>query len=294
MRGGLGLAAAGAVLVMSLAGCRSGGSSPSAASLEAQPSVTATLTWVQRDCLAAAAAMNDVAGPLERQDAAGVVAAGRLAETNGSLVNESVAQSGSDAEIPHVAEYAGAVLMQIVGMGEYAVAYEDGKTSWSLVTGEDDTLVSDFKSLESACSAAGAAIGGGDSQPAGTAAPGTAASRRPSTSSQSQASDPYSVGCPASGQLLVAWNAAPAAVRDSWISGLTPTRFTGTECWHQWVVSNPVVQANGTVIFTDTNGRLAVLPESQLSEFDAAVCGVPGIGAAWSGPAGPANCSQAG
>lgn len=281
MKAGLGLSVASAVVVAALAGCASGGAPPTAASLQAQPSATATLTWVQRDCLAATTALNDVAGPLERQDAAGVVAAGRLAQTEDPVVNESVAQAGGDAEIPMVAEYAGAVLMQIVAMGEYAASYEDGGTSWSLVTGEDGTLVADFKSLESECSAAGVTIGGDDSQPAATAVPSAAPSS-------------YSVGCPTSDQLLAAWNAAPASVRDSWVSGLTPTGFTGTQCWSQWVVSNPVVQANGTVIFTDTNGQLAVFPESDLSEFDTAVCGVAGIGAAWGGPAGPAVCSQTG
>lgn len=48
------------------------------------------------------------------------------------------------------------------------------------------------------------------------------------------------------------------------------------------------MQANGTVIFTDTSGQLSLLPESELSEFSAAICGTPGIGAVWGGPLGPA------
>jgi hypothetical protein len=246
------------------------------------------LTAAQRDCEAATAALDDVAGPLAQKDAAGMVTASRLAE-----VNESIVGTGSDVtEYPDVVLYAQTVLSEIVAIGADATAYEDSLASWSVVTEAEVRLVSSFKSLESACSAAGATISG--SQPAATPVRSTAASAQQSAYSPSLAPSPYSVGCPTSDQLLAAWNAAPASVRDSWVAGLTPTGFTGTECWHEWVVSNPVVQANGTVIFTDANGQLDVLPESELSEFDAAVCGVPSIGAAWSGPAGPANCSQAG
>jgi hypothetical protein len=47
------------------------------------------------------------------------------------------------------------------------------------------------------------------------------------------------------------------------------TGFFSTECWHQWVVTNPVMQGNGPVIFTDASGRLAVFPATDLREFDA-------------------------
>lgn len=281
MRAGLGLAAAGAVVVAALAGCGSGGSpltaaTPApAASGQAQPSAVPSSLLAQRDCGFAAYVLNSVAGPLEKQDAAGVVAAAELAQHDNSIVG-----TGSDlVEYPNVVLYAKTVLSEVVTIGNNAVAYEQSGASWSVVTSAEPALADSFKSLESACSAAGVTIDG--SQAAVTPAP-------------SITSNPYSAGCPTSDQLLAAWNAAPASARDSWVTGLTPTGFTGTQCWHQWVVSNPVVQANGTVIFTDVNGQIAVFPASELSEFDAAVCGVPGIGLVWSGPAGPANCSQSG
>lgn len=275
MRGGLGLAAAGAVLVSALTGCIPGGSVLSAASLKAQPSAKATLTWAQRDCLAATAALNDVAGPLERHDAAGVVAAGRLAQTNEAIVRASTVDNGTNvAKYAAVAEYAGTVLAEIVIIAHNATAYEQSEATWSLVIVGKAALASAFNSLEPYCSAVGVTSGTASAQPSSYPAP-------------------YSVGCPTSGQLLAEWNAAPASVRDAWVE-LTPTGFTDTECWHQWVVSNPVVQANGTVIFTHAGGQLSVFPESELSEFDAAICGAPGIGKAWSGPAGPASCPQSG
>ena len=108
--------------------------------------------------------------------------------------------------------------------------------------------------------------------------------------SWSPSADPYSTGCPTSSQLLAAWNAAPASFRASWTT-LTVTGFFSTECWHQWVVTNPVMQGNGPVIFTDASGRLTVFPATDLREFDAAVCGVAGAPSDWSGGAGPATCS---
>lgn len=47
---------------------------------------------------------------------------------------------------------------------------------------------------------------------------------------------------------------------------MTPTRLSGTECRHQWVVTSPAIQANGLVVFTDTRGQLSLLPETDLSE----------------------------
>jgi hypothetical protein len=278
MKAGLGLAA-GAVVVATLAGCGSGGAPLTAASLRAKPSATATLTWVQRDCLAATAAMNDVAGPLERQDAAGVVAAGRLARTEESVVGESEVGSGSTiTEYPYVVESADAVLGEIVIIANDAAANEDYGMSWSAVTEGGVALASTFRSLEAYCSAAGVTIGG--SQPAVRPAPSTAP-------------NPYSVGCPTSAQLLTTWNAALPAVRDTWVA-LPVTGFSNTVCWRQWVASNPITNANGWVIFTRTGRQLAVLPETELSEFNDAICGVPSVAKDWTGPGAPAFCPQSG
>jgi hypothetical protein len=111
------------------------------------------------------------------------------------------------------------------------------------------------------------------------------------TPAYTPSTDPLSVGCPRSRQLLMAWKAAPASARDSWFRAMTPTGFFGTECWHQWIVTNPVIQANGPVVFTDTGGQLSLLPQTGLSELDAAICGIPGAPSdQWAGPGGPAMC----
>jgi hypothetical protein len=164
MRAGLGLAAGGAVLVTVLAGCALGGSPLTAATLttsasaEAQPSVTATLTWAQRDCGIATDVVNDVAGPVEQQDVAGVVSAGQMAQTDESLVEESLFESAGDEEITHLAGDAIGVLAEIEAMGSEAAQFEDGFGSWSDVTDQEPQLANYFKSLQSACSAAGVTI----------------------------------------------------------------------------------------------------------------------------------------
>lgn len=290
MRAGI---VAGAVVVAALAGCGSSGpSSSSAGFVQDQPSVTATLNWAQRACVGTAGVLNQVAGPLEKQDAAGVVAAGRMAGTMESVVSNLNAA----AEYPQVVEYADAVLGEIVTIGNNALAYEESGASWSVVTDGEATLASTFRSLASACSAAGVTINGADG--ASTAAPVQSApnsAAAPSYASYTPTPDPYSVGCPTSAQLLAAWNAAPVGARDSWFTGMTPTGFFGTECWHRWVVTSPVIQANGSVVFTDTGGHLVLLPEADLSELDAAICGVAGAPTvSWAGPGGPASCSQSG
>ena len=102
---------------------------------------------------------------------------------------------------------------------------------------------------------------------------------------------PDTAGCPGSAQLLAAWNAAPPGARHSW-TDLVPTGFEDTTCWHQWVVTNPVMNANGTVIFYKHNGQLDLLPATELSKFNSAICNTADTPAEWSSPIdGPATCS---
>lgn len=169
MRAGLGLAA-GAVVMAAVVGCGSGESSltaatlapeqaATAASVEAQPSVAATETWAQRDCEVTTVVVNDVAGPVEQQDVAGVVQAGQMAQTGVALVEESVVESAGDEEgITNVVGAATDLLAQVEGMATEAAQYEDGFGSWSSVTDQEPGLATDFKNLESACSAAGVTI----------------------------------------------------------------------------------------------------------------------------------------
>ena len=168
MRVGTGLAVSGVLVMAAAAGCGSGGSplkaatlapeQAAAASVQAQPSVAATLTWAQRDCGVVTAVVNDLAGPVEQQDAAGVVRAGQMAQTGESLVEESLFESAGDEEITNVAGAATGVLGEIEAMASEAAQYEDGLGSWLDVTDREPQLASYFKSLESACSAAGVTI----------------------------------------------------------------------------------------------------------------------------------------
>ena len=165
------MAAGGAVLVTALAGCGLGGSSPTAATLapeqaaataasvQAQPSVAATLTWAQRDCEIAAAVVNDVAAPVEQQDAAGVVNAGQMAQTGVSVVDESVLDTtGVEEGLTNVVGAATDVLAEVEAMASEAAQLEDGFGSWSDVSDQEPQLATYFKSLQSACSAAGVTI----------------------------------------------------------------------------------------------------------------------------------------
>lgn len=165
MRAGLGMAAAGAVIVAALAGCGPGGSSPiaatlaPAASVEDQPSVVPTLSLAQRDCEFATYVLNSVAGPLEKQDVSGVVAAAELAQHDNSIVG-----SGSDlTEYPNVVLYAKTVLSEVVTIGNNAADTQEYGLPWSAVTSDEPALAGSFKSLESACSAAGVTVGGSGS-----------------------------------------------------------------------------------------------------------------------------------
>ena len=97
-------------------------------------------------------------------------------------------------------------------------------------------------------------------------------------------------GCPGSAQLMAAWDAAPPSARRSW-TPLSPSGMSSISCWRAWAVASPVVQANGLVIFREQSGEWHLLPETELSWFDGAICNAPGAPAAWSGPAGPATCS---
>ena len=126
--------------------------------------------------------------------------------------------------------------------------------------------------------------GAGPQQPAGivpSLSPQTTAAASPVPSANSS-------GCPSSAQLLAAWNAAPPAARQT---PLSPSGMSDITCWRAWAVASPVWQANGLVVFHEQGGQWHLLPETRLSQFDAAVCSNPDAPTAWSGPAGPATCS---
>jgi hypothetical protein len=98
-------------------------------------------------------------------------------------------------------------------------------------------------------------------------------------------------GCPSSAQLMAAWDAASAAARRSW-TPLVPSGMSDITCWRTWAVASPIVNANGLVVFYQQGGQWHLLPQTQLSQFDTAVCDIPGAPAKWSSPAeGPATCS---
>ena len=91
------------------------------------------------------------------------------------------------------------------------------------------------------------------------------------TSPQSQTSPAGT--CPNSAQLLSAWNAAPVALRDSWV-GVPVTGFNNITCWNDWVVSVPVSSSpgNGNVVFSLV-GNLHLITTTELQqEFRRAVC----------------------
>jgi hypothetical protein len=134
--------------------------------------------------------------------------------------------------------------------------------------------------------------GAGSQQPAVPApspSPQTTAAAVPASAPASPIPSANARGCPSSAQLLAAWAAAPPAVRQT---PLSPSGMSDITCWRAWAVASPVWQANGLVVFYEQDGQWHLLPETELSQFDAAVCGSPDAPPAWSNPAdGPATCS---
>jgi hypothetical protein len=113
---------------------------------------------------------------------------------------------------------------------------------------------------------------------------------RPASATAEPLRSASAAGCPSSSQLQVAWNAAPPSVRRSW-PPLTPSGFFAISCWQGWVAAGPVVNANGTVVFSRLDG-LRLIPVFGLQPFDSAVCSSPDSPDGWKGPAGPATCNS--
>ena len=96
---------------------------------------------------------------------------------------------------------------------------------------------------------------------------------------------------PTSDQLLAAFNAAPASVRDGWsAAGARLFGFDGIECWKAWVVADASGSGDGNMVFS-ISGGLHLMPEADVQAFGAAVCSDPDSPQAWKGPdTGLADC----
>jgi pimeloyl-ACP methyl ester carboxylesterase len=106
------------------------------------------------------------------------------------------------------------------------------------------------------------------------------------TSLGAQSSQPAAAAaCPNSAQLLAAWNAAPTALRDSWIA-VQVAGFTAISCWNSWVVAVPVSPSpgNGNVVFSQT-GNLHLITTAELNQqFAQEVCSSPNAPPSWKEP----------
>ena len=252
----LAVVALAAVMVVTACGAHQGGpGAPRTAGTPAGP-----LTASQASCLAGLNAAKSLNAPLASHDAVSTASVAQSAASR--LTPEVDAPSGaiSDAVRGALAAEAGAI--DAVGEAAQTVEYGNGQYTWSLMSSYVAQLASAVQVLSTAC------------RPARAAGPPHSAS-----------------GCPSSARLLAVWNATPARVRRSW-TPLTPSGFFAISCWQGWIVSNPVINANGPVVFYQQGG-LHLLPETDLRRFDAAVCSSPDSPAGWQGPAGPAVCSPA-
>lgn len=89
---------------------------------------------------------------------------------------------------------------------------------------------------------------------------------------------------PTSAQLLAAFKAAPASVRDGWTAvGAQLFGFDGIECWKAWVVADASGSGDGNMVFS-TAGGLHLMPQTDMDQFGATVCGDPSAPKAWKGP----------
>jgi serine/threonine protein kinase len=89
---------------------------------------------------------------------------------------------------------------------------------------------------------------------------------------------------PASARLIAAFNAASTSVRDGWSApGAALYGFDGIECWKQWVVADVSGSGDANMVFS-VSGGLHLLPQSDMQQFSAVVCGDPSAPPSWKGP----------
>lgn len=128
--------------------------------------------------------------------------------------------------------------------------------------------------------AASAACGHGSRTP-GPGARSTSTARPPGTTAPASSRGT----CPASAQLAAAWEAAPAAVRQSSrISG-----FKDIRCWRSWVGALPAAGAapssSGGYVFFSVAGGLHVLVPAEQAGFKKAICASSSTAPLpWAGP----------
>lgn len=146
MRVGMGLAASG-VVIATLAGCGSVGSPAPRPLASVSPQALAA---AKRECKIAVQAINAVAGPLAKKNAAGVIAAADEARAD----EPTIKLGGKGTPYENVAADTLVMLGLIAMVGDEAVSYENGQAPWGDVTGQASTLSGDFRNLDSACAAA--------------------------------------------------------------------------------------------------------------------------------------------
>jgi hypothetical protein len=97
--------------------------------------------------------------------------------------------------------------------------------------------------------------------------------------------------CPTSTQLMTAWQAASASVKQSWAApGAAISGFDNIQCWQDWVVAGVAGSGNGAFVFSQSGG-LHLFPELDIQQFDDAVCPNPQAPSSWKNPStGPATC----
>ena len=89
---------------------------------------------------------------------------------------------------------------------------------------------------------------------------------------------------PTSASLLAAFNAASTSVRDGWTApGAALYGFDGIECWKDWVVADVSGSGDANMVFS-ISGGLHLLPQSDMQQFSAIVCGDPSAPSSWKGP----------
>ena len=92
---------------------------------------------------------------------------------------------------------------------------------------------------------------------------------------------------------MSAWQTAPAKVAQAW--PVAPeadiTGFTDINCWHGWVVTEPVGKGNGFFVFSQAQ-VLHLLSRSELKQFSREICSSPDSPRTWKNLGdGPAFCN---
>jgi hypothetical protein len=230
------------VITITITACSSAPQGTGSPTVGSGSTAARLVTASQAACQSGLDAARSLNASLARHYAAAVASTAQAA--SGSLTASVNAPSGTVSDTVRSAAALEAGAITAIGEAARTIEYGNGEYPWSFISSHMAQLASAVQALSVACRPAPAA-----GEPLRSASP---------------------AACPSSAQLQAVWNTAPTNVRQSW-TGLTVSGFTYISCWQGWIVANPIVNANGSVVFSRQD-MLHLIPVTGLQQFSSAVC----------------------